>query len=139
LTATGNNANGGTETASFNLSCGTFLDQVRISYYYNTTYGTQRNYTFYYPINQGNYSSNYTFINVNKNNPYGLGEFEKLIVLTLVLLFVCGTALLVGGSVVALVLAIFVMGYFSAVGFISVYYLVIPIVIAVFYIMGTRR
>jgi chromate transport protein ChrA len=75
-----------------------------------------KQFTAYYPIVIP--VSNYTIMSANKDNTYGLGIFERVFVMTIIMIFVVGIAALVGQAVAGMALCLFVMVFLAYIGFI---------------------
>ena len=69
-------------------------------------------------------AGNYTFIQ-NQDNTYGLGIFERILLATIIVLFVVGIATLVGQPIPGFILGLFIMGYMAYIGFIELW-LILP-------------
>jgi len=106
-------------------------DIVRVNYYYVTETTGRRNFTINIPI-RTNYTTN-TFMS-NKDNTYGLGIFERILITTLILLFVLGVATLIGQIIPGFFLALFVAGYLVFIGFIPIW-VILPSMLGGFFIM----
>jgi len=119
--ATGSSAIGGILSTNIFINVSSVFDTVQVDYYYVTTTGGRRNFTTYLPIiNPYGAQYNQTFM-ANKDFTYGLGIFERVLIVTLIIIFVVGIATLVGQPVAGLALAIFCFGYMSYIGFVPLW------------------
>jgi hypothetical protein len=143
-TYSGSNAMGGSFSSNINISNATispsYSDTVRLFYGYTTSNGTSRNYTdlldigfLNIPAIYGNNASNNTFINL-KNNTYGMGIFERILITTIIIIFCVGISMLIGQVIPGVVLGLLVMGYLVFIGFIPIWTVIISMVLGFFYI-----
>lgn len=119
----GSNAIGDQLNSSITINSGTVFDTVQLNYFYETTTAGVRNFTFYYPIIFPQ-SGNYTFIN-NRDETYGLGIFERTLVITLLVILIVGIASFVGQPLAGLAVGLFVLAYSVYIGFIPLW-LILP-------------
>lgn len=120
---------------NFTINCGNFYDMVNVTYYYDvSTGGERREFSFQYPLII-NFSANNTFLGL-QDNLYGLGDFERILIVVLVALMVGGAAVLVAGDIVGLSFALFILAVFTATGFVSIYFTILPFIIGIIYLMG---
>lgn len=118
--ASGTNAIGEQLNAWVNLSGATAYDTVRLDYNYTTTTSGTRTFTVYLPIGINATSSSNTLLS-NKSKTYGLGIFERILIATIIILFIVGIASLVGQIVPGLALGLFVFGFLAHIGFIPLW------------------
>lgn len=122
----GTNALGEQLDMDITPSASTVFDTVRVDYWYTTTLSGFRNFTTFLPIIFVNGSvggedvGNNTFMQ-NKDRTYGLGIFERMLICTIIVLFVAGIGTLVGQPIPGAVLALFVFGYMSFIGFVPLW------------------
>lgn len=129
----GSNAIGGQLNVDFTISNATVWDEVQLYYYYTSTIGGSKNYTFNFPIQvQENY--NQTFLS-NRDNTYGLGIFERVFVATLIVIFVVGIATLVGQPIAGFAVGLFIFGYMVYIGFIPIWAILISMFIGGVFLM----
>lgn len=136
-TFNGSLLNGAMDLWEINLSGTTWTDNIKLDIYYNTSTGNSviANYTFYIT---GGSLSNYTLVNL-KNNDFGLGEFDKIVIVTLITIMVGGLSMVLGGELIGVGVSLLIFGYFVMTGFISWLYFLIPTIIGMFYIMAGGR
>lgn len=116
----GYNAIGSQLSVSVNITNATAYDTVRLDYYYITSTIGRRNFTAYLPIEFNVSASDLTFLS-NKNKTYGLGIFERILIITIIVLFIVGIATLVGQPIPGLALGLFSFGYMSYIGFVPLW------------------
>ena len=115
VAGSGTNAIGENFVNTINITGANFYDTVNVTYTYDITIGGSRTYSFEYLID-GATQSNSTFIG-NEDTTYGLGIFERVLIVSGVVLLVGGTVAVFMGSTPALAVSLFFMGLFSAIGF----------------------
>lgn len=131
--STGTNAIGGQLSNSINIINAGYFDDVVLNYYYATTLDSvRRNFTFIYSI-QTTSEGNTTFF-TNRDQTYGLGIFERMLIITLALIFVLGIATLVGQGVPGFALALIVAAYAVFVGFVPGYFFIVSAIMGMFFI-----
>lgn len=136
-TYSGSSSSGSSNTTSIDLSCYTGGDTVaNLSYTYQTNIGTQRTYTQTIPILTPK-AGNFTIMSL-ANNTYGLGDFERIMIVTLIALAVVGVTMLLN-PYVAMALGLFIFGFFTWTGFLSVYMVALPIIIGIVYLAWRRE
>lgn len=134
-TQSASNSLGSQLTNTFNITNASVYDTVRIDYYYITTLAGRRNLTLNLPIisNSSDVTLNNTFMS-NRNNTYGLGIFERVLICVLIVLFVVGVGTMVGQPIPGLVMGLFVYGYMYWIGFIPIM-AIVPTLFAGFFII----
>ncbi|MGV8169227.1 MAG: hypothetical protein ACP5N3_04190 [Candidatus Nanoarchaeia archaeon] len=139
-TFTGNNSIGETYTTTFSITCAKFMDTMNITYYYTSVGNDRKTYREYYYIS-GTYSgSNYTWINIGRNaNTYGLGDLERIFIVTFLVLIVAGTVYLIVGGIGSIVMALLIFGYFSWTGFIPFWSIAISVIAGIFILIGGKE
>ena len=100
------------------------------------TDGTSYAFVNIYSIN--GLSSNGTFAGLS-NNQFNLALFDRMIIVFLVTSIVAGLGMTMGGLAVGGFMGIGVLAYFGAVGFVSWWFLAVPIIMIIVLItMGSR-
>lgn len=118
-TKTGNNAIGGQLTNLVNITGASITDRVHLVYYYETTTSNGiRNFSAWFPI--GVTYGNNTMMS-NNDSTYGLTVFERILISTVIIIFIVGIASLVGQIIPGLVLGLLSYGYLSIIGFIPLW------------------
>jgi len=133
ISGSGSNAVGENFAGDINISSAGFFDTVNITYTYDITIGTPRTYSFKYFI-IGAEAINNTFLE-NKDETYGLGIFERVLIVTGVTLLISGTVALFLGTIPALSIALLFMGLFTAIGFYPLWLYLISALIGVIIII----
>lgn len=107
----GNQANGQVFTMNFSLnsSCSP-IDTILLTSWYNTSLGE---YTINYAhLNIYGTVNTYTFLS-NQNNQFGLGDFERTLIVVMIVLVVGGVAGMLGGMIIGMAIGLFILAYFS--------------------------
>ena len=130
----GVNAIGSQLSALVNITNATVFDRVRLDYYYITTTAGRKNYTLYFPVEFNTSASDMTFLS-NKNKTYGLGIFERILIVTLTVLFVVGIGTLVGQPIPAMALGLFCFGYMAFIGFVPLWAILPSMFIGVIFLV----
>lgn len=127
-----NNPLGSQLSSLFLVSGANVTDTVVITYYYNTTLTGVRTFTAILPIYVNSTSFNNTIAS-NKNKTYGLGDFERILIITISVIIIIGIAAMLGQILPGFVLGIFMFGYAAYIGFISWWAIWIVIIIGLMY------
>jgi hypothetical protein len=114
FTVSGSNANGDVLEMPFNISDAELNDRVNITWQYTSTIGGTKSYSYAYTITGA--SSTGLFTN-NAREFYGMGAFERIFIVTFVVLLVVGATAPFIGGVPSGLLGLFALGYFTAIGF----------------------
>lgn len=124
---TGTNAYGQTYVIGFNITGAVDGDKVKINFTYRNPYGS---YPFRYNFDIMRLS-NTTLLTSNASNPYGLGTMEVLIIITLTVILVGGTAFYYGGTAIGGIVTCVVFGFFVQIGMINQWFVIISLVAGV--------
>lgn len=119
-----NNAVGSQLESTITISGASSNDTLMLYYYYDSDASGLREFTFYYPIMVTEYNG--TMVGM-RDQTYGLGIIERLIIATIAWLFVAGIGTLIGRPIPALGLATILMGIFVYIGFIPIWSVLISI------------
>jgi hypothetical protein len=117
-TDNGNLATGEQFTMPFNITGANSSSKVIIEYCYKTTTSYNKCFTFPYSI-IGAYGN--TSMIANKDNTFGLSPIERVIIVTIIILMVGGIFFMVGGMIPGLLVSILIMGFFTSIGFTTVW------------------
>ena len=71
----------------------------------------------------------------NRDNTYGLGLFERVLIMTLVIIFLVGVASIMGQPLGGVVLSLFIMGVFITIGFIPFWIVALSLVSGYFILL----
>lgn len=135
-TSSGVNSIGSTLTNSIGIINPNINDKVKLDYYYiSTTYG-RRNFTMYYSISVNESYINNTFIS-NQNKTYGLGLIERLLIATLLIIFIAGIFAMVGNAIPGLVTGLMLYGWLVYIGFIPLWSILLSLTLGIL-ILGLR-
>jgi len=118
--AVGVNAIGSQLSVVVNVTNATAYERVRLDYYYISSTTGRHNFTYWLPIEFNVSASDLTFLS-NKNKTYGLGIFERILIVTLTVLFVVGIGTMVGQPIPAMALGLFCFGYMAFIGFVPLW------------------
>lgn len=130
----GTNALGSQLGANVTVEADSVFDFVILTYYYETVLSGQREFIALLPINFASESGAGNFA-TQQDETYGLGIFERVFIITLVLLFVVGIAALVGMPIEGLLLAMLIGGYMSYIGFIDLWIILPSLLLGFFYVI----
>lgn len=134
----GNNSYGQTFNQIFTIPCANFTDKVIISYYYDTIYTGRKNFKTSFYVSGATTQNNYTFANL-RNEHYGLGDLERIILVTFFVLIIAGVTFAVVGGTPALIVGMLIFAYFTYTGFISFWFTALTFVIGVMIWLGGRE
>jgi len=109
----------------FNITNPDMFDTVMVQYYYSTSLSGSDTKTFYHPINFVN-ASDGSWGNMDADFS-GLGIFERIILVVLVVILVAGFAYLIAGFGGSLIMGLLVYVFFAATGFIPLWTILIPL------------
>lgn len=130
----GNNAIGGKLTALVTISNASVFDTVHLDYYYITTLYGRRNISIDLPITFPDGTGENTFM-INKDKTYGLGIFERMIIATIMLIFVVGIGSLIGQPIPSFAFGLFIMGYLSYIGFVPLWLILPSMLVGIMFLM----
>lgn len=112
--ATGTNASGETLIIPFTINATAVLDSVNVTYAYTSTVSGTHTFAFTYAIQ--NVTTTGLFTNIGSGS-YGMGAFERILIVTLLTLAIVGVSAAFVGATAAGVAGLFVLGFFTATGF----------------------
>lgn len=130
--SSGTNAIGEQLSATINITDANIFDFVILNYYYDTTLSGRKDFTTSFPIIFENGTQS-TFM-MNKDEHYGMTMFERILIVTFIVILVVGIAALIGQVIPGLALGLIVMGYCVFIGFIPIWSVLISIFIGIFYL-----
>lgn len=110
---------------NFNISTADFRDKVTLVYWYQINGSNLKTYSRQFDIL--GITSNWTLMN-NFNNTYGLGDFERVLVSTLVVIIIAGIVGLVIGALWGVATGFIIYLYLSYIGFLSWWFLLLPFI-----------
>lgn len=134
----GSNAIGEQINTNFVINGANLTSQVLIGYCYEIT--TSGLYCFNYSYNIISVTANNTFIG-NSNNTYGLGTWERVLIMTLIVIVVTAVAYAFAGLIVGLTITLFLYLYFFYIGFVPLWSVAIPLFFGIMYVLfsGGKR
>ena len=130
----GTNAIGEQMSAPVNIVGATRWDRVTLEYNYTTTLSGLRTFTQYLSINTNATASENTWM-ANKDRTFGLGLFERVLIVTIIIIFTAGISTLVGQPLPGMILGIFLFGFMVFIGFIPIWSVLPSIMIGVFFLI----
>lgn len=133
LSGSGSNAVGENFAGDVNISGANFFDTVNVTYTYDISIGDPRTYSFKYYIDGGAQGNN-TMID-NKDKTYGMGIFERVLIVTGIVVVISGIVAMFLGSIPALAVAIIFMGIFTGIGFYPIWLFLISALVGVILII----
>lgn len=128
ITQSGTNANGEVIPITLEIIGATIFDTVYITYCYKTTTGNTHCYTDPYSIL--NTTSGHTIMD-NKDNTFGLGIFERVLIVTLLIIIVGGAAAYFAGPIPSALIGAALLYYFYYTGFLTAYEIAFSLIILI--------
>jgi len=132
LIQTGTNTYGEDLTGQLNIINAGITDSVKLTYWYNSsTYG-------YHEFKQTFFISNDDktgLISNLQNERYGLGLFERVLIVIIIAGIFGGLIGLLNGQIAGGVAILFIFGYFLYSGFLEVYLVALPVLLIIMYII----
>lgn len=113
-TGSGTDSQGTTFQVPFNITGATITDRVFLNLTYTTTFGDQHNFSYSHGIIVTPAAGT---LEANRDNTYGLGLLERLLVGTIFILVIAGLATLAAGSIAGLVVILLLFGVMVYIGF----------------------
>jgi hypothetical protein len=137
---TGNNIYGETSITNFTPTCNSFNDKINISYFYITTTEVIRTNNIVEGLRGFNLSSNYTIKYVYKDKTFGMGDLERIIIITLISIVLGGVIGILGGAIMGLVSVLVIFGFFNYTGFTggAIFGVIVAMIAGVILWMGGR-
>lgn len=130
---TGTSATGESFQYNFTLPTSPSEQTVVINYCYDLTIGAQRCFKNTYNV-IGSYDEG-SFLS-QKDNTFGLGLFERILIATIFAVFIAGIAGAVAGALAGAGLGLLIMGFLTFTGFIPLWAVLPSILVGVVLIMG---
>lgn len=118
--ASGVNAIGEQLSVWVNITNATRWDTVQLDYNYTTTISGTRTFTQYLSIRTNATASENTWT-ANQDRTYGLGLFERVLIVTIIVIFAVGIATMVGNPIPGLAIGLFLFGFMVKIGFIPIW------------------
>jgi len=129
LTDTGANLYGETITNTFPITTANITDRIKITTCWKTTTSYNNCETHQYTI-RGIYG-NLTFIS-NKDQTYGMGILERVIIASILIVFVGGAIYVFLSPAAGLLVILLLMGYFYYIGFLTLWIILPSLTIGLF-------
>ena len=128
-TDSGSSGTGETFTATLNINPVTLTEYVNITYTYDTSISEPKTFLYQYIV-QGT-AGNYSFLQALKDDGYGMGDLEKMLVATGVVIIVGGMSTLLAGSLIGASIAMALFAFFYFLGFYSLWAVLITFLLGV--------
>lgn len=128
----GVNAIGEQLTLDVNVTNATAFDYVVLEFNYTTSLAGTRSYTFNLPINMNITSGTWL---TNKDKTYGMGIFERMLIATIIIIFVVGIATMVGQALPGIALGLFVYGFLVFIGFVPLWAILPSMLVGVLFLI----
>lgn len=128
-------ATGGQFSQNFTLNTTDPLDQVIINYCYKSSTSYDKCFRFPYSI-IGVHTS--TSMIANQDNTYGLGVFERVLIITVAVLFCVGTIFIFGGAIPGLIVSLLIYGFALSTGFVTIWMIFPSLFIGFIMIVSTK-
>lgn len=128
-TRTGTNVQGEQFNFEFNISGATLTSKVIIDYFYVSTYGQRRTFRVSHGIQ--NYQASQGTWLANRRQTYGMGLFERMLIVILTTLIVAGFINLIAGSEAAGAGGLLVMGFMAYILAINFFLIAISILVGI--------
>jgi hypothetical protein len=133
----GSNTYGQMNVSYYKVTCASYINNVNLTMFYTTTQGQTYNFSYNYAIE--GIAGNYT-ISANRDQTYGLGLFERIIIFTLLLLVLAGAAYAFGGTLGSTLVGLLIIGWFYlGMHFIPLYVALLPAVLLIIMLMSGRQ
>lgn len=128
VTNSGSTASGEPLSSTFAINGASMFDRVKLQHTYNTDLAGTRTVTQYFniivqPLN--------TTLAGQTNKTYGLGLFERLLIVVMVSILIVGIGSLIGQPLPAMMIGLLLFGYWVFVGFIPLWSVLISIFVAI--------
>ena len=131
----GSNAIGETFTLNFNITNASIYDRVNVTYNYTSTMSGIKIYRIQYEIIGAGNVGNYTIANL-KNREYGLGTFEKVLLVMVGMVIIVGFAFMLTGTAGALVIGLICLNVSVYLGFLPYWSVIIPDILGIIIIIA---
>lgn len=135
--SSGVNAVGETFNIDFNISDAGIYDRVTIKYGYDTSITSLKEFSYTYSIIGGG-SDGHTLSDI-KDNDYGMGIFEKILIATITVLLISGVAFLVAGITGSLILGLLSYGFFVYIQFLPLWSILISLFVGMILLINKSR
>lgn len=124
---TGTNAYGEQFENTINITGASWTDLVTIGYYYETTYGERKDFSFSFYVTDPSLGNN-TFAHLN-DRTYGMGLFERTLISVGLGLLVAGGTFMFVGAIPAAAMTVLVYGFLINIGFMELWTGVLSIIV----------
>lgn len=125
---TGSLANGQTFQTVLNITGATLTSVVFVNFTYSTVFGELKSATYVFLVTGGIASGQLANI---RNNTYGMGIFERILIATLILIFGAGIASIFAGRFIGLIIGLVCLLFLGMIGFVPWAYTYITILMGI--------
>lgn len=115
-----------------NVSGSNFGETLNLTYYFTTVYTENASYYAVLPVYNG--TNQGTMIH-NIRNDYGLGDFERIFIATLIIIVVAGLLTLIAGSSAGIGFGLLLTGYFAYIQFVPFIASILVILVGVIFLL----
>lgn len=125
---TGSLANGQTFQTVLNITGATLTSTVLVNFTYSTVFGEVKSATYVFLVAGGVASGQLANI---RNNTYGMGVFERILLATLIVIFGAGIASIFAGRFIGLIIGLVCLLFLGMIGFVPWAYTYITILMGI--------
>jgi hypothetical protein len=133
VSASGVNAYGSRLNTQLNITGARLTDKVILEYYYQLSSGNISSYVVVYDLD--NITFDYLTLEDNRGKTYGMTLYERMLIVTLIVIIVAGVVAYTTNGAYAGVVALFVWGIFIYMGFTELWLVLISILFIVIYLI----
>jgi len=113
---------------NINISNAGITDTVDILIYYKSSLNSEvKSFTYKYSILKA--GSLFGTAISNAENPYDLALFDRIFIMVMVTLIICGFAYAFGGQIISLLTGIMIMGYFGYIKFVPSWSIIVSVIV----------
>jgi len=128
-TTTGTNSQGEVLTADLNIYGADYGDKVKLVYNYQKIDGENKSFVQYIDIY--NITGDGNTWDKNRGNHYGLGLFDRILILTIIVIIVAGLIGYFSNGGVGAVIALMLYGFFWSIEFVNSWTIVISVIMLI--------
>lgn len=133
---TGSNSIGEQFFIQFNITGATINDQVKLDYGYTSVLGDNKTFTDVFRIERSPSSMSWS---KKVDRTYGLGAFELSLISVFFALLISGIGVMIGGGIVGGLLGLLTLAFFTFLGFIPLWSILISVFVGFMVILGRSR
>jgi len=133
---TGSNSIGEQFFIQFNITGATINDEVRLEYGYTSVLGDNKTFSDVFRIERSPSSMSW---NKKVDRTYGLGVLELSLISVFFALLISGIGVMIGGGIVGGLLGLLTLAFFTFLGFIPLWSILISVFVGFMIILGRSR